>query len=76
MQAICGHGTQLFSGDTKCLKVWDVTNMTQVHKIDVAQVKAIQYSADLGLLVASSNKDLIVWETNTFTKVGEFKGQS
>ena len=50
--------------------------MTQVHKIDVAQVKAIQYSADLGLLVASSNKDLIVWETNTFTKVGEFKGQS
>lgn len=50
--------------------------MTQVHKIDITQVKAIQFSAELGLLVASSNKDLIVWETCNFTKVGEFKGQN
>lgn len=64
--AITSLDSHLYSGANKCLKVWDIKTMQCVNEIvkdiGVGCVKSIVIQKQRKLLIATSGKDIMMWD--------------
>ena len=68
----------LYSGSNKSLKIWDLNEMKLVSELseNLGLIKSIVICKERKILMAQSDKSILVWDLVGLTKIGEFRGHN
>ena len=61
--SLASHDQNLYSSANKSIKIWDLNNMRLISEISesLGQVKAIKICKERNILIASSDKSIMIW---------------